>query len=372
MLVALVIGALGALGAAAPAQAVVSASPVTSATFNGGVYALAVRGTTVFIGGNFTSATYNGHHYARQRLAAVDAATGALLDWAPTADAAVRALAVDGSAVYAAGDFAYVGGLHRDGVARLDASTGAVGAFKHSVLGAPKALGVGHGLLYVAGHLTGVDGKVRANTAAFSLTTGTLVDSWAPATDDTVESLAVTADRVYLGGSFHRTNDVSSTTRLVAVDPDTGVLDLTFRPKPVAVVHGVTAGPAGVYAAIGGQGGRAVGYGFDGTEQWNLTTDGDVQAVAVLAGKVYFGGHFDNVCATVNNGAHGVCTDGSLVRVKLGAAGTDGTLDAWSPNGNGIHGVFALAPVQANGRLAAGGEFTTIGGVSRPRFALFS
>jgi hypothetical protein len=150
------------------------------------------------------------------------------------------------------------------------------------------------------------------------------------------------------------------------------VLDLAFRPHPVAVVHGVAAGPAGVYAALGGQGGRAIGYGFDGAQRWILTTDGDVQAVAVLGANVYLGGHFDNVCASVRTGTHGGCVDGSLPRVKLAAADLNGNLDAWAPNANGVHGVFALAAVESTGRLAVGGEFTTIQGIWQPRFALFA
>src|SRR5262249_18274903 len=158
-----------------------------------------------------------------------------------------------------------------------------------------------------------------------------------PTTDDTVESIAVTADRVYLGGSFHRTNNVSSSGRLVAVDPTTGALNLGFRPHPIAVVHGIAVGPAGVYAAIGGQGGRTMGYGFDGSTQWTVTTDGDVQSVAVLDAAVYLGGHFDNVCQSVNTGAHGVCVDGSVPRVKLAAVTPAGDLLDWAPQANGVH-----------------------------------
>jgi hypothetical protein len=285
----------GAAYAAGP----VDSTPRHTAEFNGGVYAVAYRGNTVFVGGAFTTAYYGGHSYPRQRLAALDATTGALLGWAPKADGTVHALAVAGSAVYAAGEFNDVTGLHRDGLVRLDAS------------------------------------------------------------------------RVYLAGSFHRTNNVSSTGRLVAVDPASGVLDHGFRPQPPAVVHSVAVGPQGVYAALGGLGGRVIAYGFDGTARWTVTTDGDVQAVAVLGPAVYLGGHYDNVCQSVRTGAHGVCIDGSVRRVKLAAVDLNGNLLPWAPDANGIHGVFAVAANESLGTVAAAGEFTTIKGVQRRRFALF-
>ncbi|WP_436524356.1 hypothetical protein [Actinoplanes sp. HUAS TT8] len=339
--------------------------------FNGSVYAVAFRGGTVYVGGDFTAATTHGRRVVRGRLAAFDAGTGELLDWAPAADRTVRALAVSGNSVYAAGDFHTVSGSPRDAVARLDAATGAVGAFTHRVDGAPRALAVGHGRLYLAGDFTAVDGERRTRLAAFGIGDGDLDPDWAPTADAPVYALATAGPRVYLGGSFHRTNGVRSTLRLTAVDAITGELDRGFTPKPTAAVYAVAADAGGVYAGLGGLGGKAESWTTGGRLRWSRTFDGDVQAVGALDGTVYVGGHFDRICTNANVDKFGDCTDGSHSRVKLAAIDPGGALTGWNPRANGIHGVRALTVSHALGAVAVGGDFTMIGGVTQHRIATF-
>lgn len=338
--------------------------------FNGPVYAVATAGNVVYVGGDFESAVVKGKQVARTRLAAFDASTGTLLNWAPAADRTVRAVAVDpDGSVWAGGDFQTVDGQPRDSLAKIS-SAGALDPVSFTISGGtPRALAVGHGRLYVAGVFNAVNGVKRGNVAAIDLATRMLA-GWSARTDNLVNALAVNGDRVYLGGSFHRVNGVSSTTRLVAVKRDGGAVDMTFLPRPDSIVWGVTVSGNRVYAALGGRGGRTVSYGLNGAAKWAITTDGDAQAVAVLGNTVYIGGHFDNVCRTARNGDHGLCLDGSVSRIKLAATDLDGKLQPWSPQGNGIRGVLALVATTQTGVIAAG-EFTVLDGKSQKRLAVF-
>ncbi|WP_432981023.1 hypothetical protein [Dactylosporangium sp. CA-233914] len=370
--VAAAVAAVAVLTGGAALAAGVQKSPRSAPQFDGTVYATAYLGDTVYVGGSFGNAIVAGRSYPRARLAAFDARTGALLPWAPGADDTVRGLAADGDSVYAIGDFSRISGAKRDSLAKLGASTGAVDAFSHAIAGSPVAIGVGGGRVYVAGRFTAVDSARRSNLAAFSTATGALDTRWAPTADDTVEALAVAKDRVYLGGRFHKVNGVANALRLTAVDPATGALDKGFLPRPGAVVLAVAVAADGtVVAGMGGQGGRAAAYSPAGREKWTRVFDGDVQAVGALDGVAYVGGHFDKACKTPRNGSQGVCTDGSLPRVKLAAVDGAGRLLDWAPQANGIVGVRTITTSEPLRQVVAGGEFTMIAGAGWKRLAVF-
>jgi hypothetical protein len=362
---------VGALLATTPAAIAVGARPLVAPTFNGGVYAIAHRGSTVYVGGSFTRATWGGHSFIRRRLAAFDAVTGALLDWAPRADGVVRALAATRDSVYVAGDFHEVGGKKRDSLARLDPLTGRVGAFRHSLSGTPYALAIAHNRLYLGGRFSDVDGSTRGNLAAFSLLDDRLDGRWRPIADNAVHTVAVGGGTVYIGGSFHTVDEVHGTLRLAALHGAAGQPDPLFVPRPPAEVHALAVDPAGIYAAMGGVGGRAVAYDVAGALRWQRVFDGDAAAVAVAGGLVYVGGHFDNACLTERNGTHGGCTDGAAPRVKLAAVTSSGALAPWAPQANGVIGVRVLSVNIASSRLEVGGDFTTVAGLDQRRFASF-
>jgi hypothetical protein len=58
-------------------------------------------------------------------------------------------------------------------------------------------------------------------------------------------------------------------------------------------------------------------------------------------------------------------------RVKLASITATGALSTWAPQANGVIGVRVLAAGPAGGAICAGGDFTTMGGRERLRYATF-
>ena len=368
----------GLTGIAHADPTTVSATADVYSGYDNVVNTVGYLGNTVYSGGIFANAVRNSNLTPRAGLGAMDATTGALLPWAPVVDGPVNALVVDATtnSVYIAGTFTHVNGSARDGVAQLDATTGVLGSFKHTISGTPRTLALAAGRLYIGGSITAVDGVTVGSAAAFTLATGARDPGFVATADDVVFSLAydpVTA-RLYLGGRFHNINGAAKTGKLAAVNPATGAVVTAFKSTAAVQVKDITFGPNTVYAALGGSGGRAVAFSTTGATLWQITTDGDTQAVAYMGGVLYVGGHFDNACKSpIVAAVGGACIDGSISRVKfLAVDGGTGALLAWDPHSSGVNGVLRFAVSLSLGKLAAGGEFTTIGGAYRKRFAQFS
>jgi Domain of unknown function (DUF5122) beta-propeller len=95
---------------------------------SGSVTRIAIDGTRVFLTGTFSSI----HGVARERTAAVDATTAALLPWHPRTDQAATGMAVHRGAVYLAGPFTTVSGQPAPGLARVDDTAGTLSSWTPS------------------------------------------------------------------------------------------------------------------------------------------------------------------------------------------------------------------------------------------------
>jgi hypothetical protein len=82
-------------------------------------------GNDLILGGEFRTAG----GAPRNRIAAVDATTGAVTVWNPGTDGFVNAVAVAGNVVGVGGDHSSAGGLPRTNAAALDATTGIATSF---------------------------------------------------------------------------------------------------------------------------------------------------------------------------------------------------------------------------------------------------
>ena len=186
------------------------------------VYALAASSKRVYIGGAFTSV---GNVY-RHRLAALDAETGRLLNWRgprisfdPPTSAAISALTLDGSRLYAGGTFLSIGGKRQLYLAALNPATGALLSWKppQAVFGAyyPLQILVTRGQLIIPGY----DGFFAA-----SLRTGRK-PSWLGKIRGSAGTVTVDGSLLYLGANIDQTlTSVAGARRnnLAAIDLATG------------------------------------------------------------------------------------------------------------------------------------------------------
>ena len=365
------------LAGAPAAQASVSTNPVSCVQPDGRVSAVAISGGTAYLGGSFTHVKdKGGATVVRNRLAAVSTATCALLPWAPSADNNVLALAVRGSTVWAGGDFTHIGTTVRNHLAALDAGTGALGAFNPNVSNTVRALAVSSTTLYAGGTFTSAGGTSRGKLAAFSTADGSLA-AWKPKASGAVNALAMSADGsdVYVGGTFTAISGVGSAAYLAAVKADAkGALDPSFDPAPTFPIITLAADQRGVYAGAGGSGGHFVIWNLDGSLQRPVyQTDGGVQGVAVDGDSVYAGGHFTNYCVgNTGSGSPFMCSTNLARRKLFEVSLSSGNLTGWNPSLNSPLGVWAAAVDPATHRLWVGGDFTTVNGSAVAHLAVFA
>jgi beta-propeller uncharacterized protein DUF5122 len=171
--------------------------------FNTAVHVIKVAPNLVYVGGAFT--TVDGA--ARNFLAALDPSTGALdPTWLPSANDTARsfAFASDGTTMFIGGIFTTMDGVSRQSVARVDRTTGALDpwAIPAGVIAPPQTAWA---LIATPTRLYGGFGHGPNYAASFRLDTG-LVGSqvWRFSTVGNVESLALSNDgmRLFMGGHF--------------------------------------------------------------------------------------------------------------------------------------------------------------------------
>lgn len=275
------------------------------------VQAVAVSGSTVYVGGDFTS--IGGQ--PRTGLAAIDASTGQPTAWNANLTCSqancypyVDAFALSGSNLYFGGSFTSVGGQARNNIAAIDTSTGATTSFNPSANGGVYALALSGPALYAGGRFSSIGGQPRNNIAALNSTSGNAMD-WNPGANSNVFAIARSGSTVYLGGDFTSTGG-QSRSRIAAVDAGSGAAT-AWNPGANGTVSGIAASGSTVYAggsftSIGGQP-RSYLAGLDASSgaptAFDPEPNGTVQTVAVTpTGALEVGGFFTTMSLAPQSG----------------------------------------------------------------------
>ena len=344
------------------------------------VRAIAVVGSTVYLGGSFTAVTTEaGGTVTRLRLAAFGS-DGALSTWAPSASSMVFALAATDSTVYVGGGFTAVtpsGGVaaSRSRLAAFStAGTGALTDWAPAADWNVTAMALSGSTLFIGGsfnRITPVGGSAtdRGRLAAIATdTTGTL-GSWAPSVDGSVSALDVVGVTIYVGGSFTTmSGGVGAAKPRASIGAvgtgGTGALR-DFAPTLNGSVSAITTVGdelvvGGAFTSVTPVGGSATGrdrlaafaLSSGALDSWNPGADGSVSTVAAAGSTAFVGGAFTML--------------GGSVRTRLAALDSTGTLTSWAPTVNNTVNAIAVA----DSRVFVGGSFTTatgMGGVATNR-----
>lgn len=338
--------------------------PVAADRTDGVGWSTLVVGSTVYVGGTFTTVRSPSGAVVgtRANLAAFDATTGRLRTGfrADTNDQ-VTDLASDGTNLYAVGRFTTVNGVSRGRIAALDPTTGAVRtSWTANATGLVNSAAVGGSRLYVGGSFGSVGGVARPRVAALRRTDGSVDSGFNAQVDATVIAVGAQPDgsRVYLGGGF-TTVDGASRPWLASVDGATGALAgpaFTGQSGPTLDID-VPPGGTRLAVATGGSGNQGAWFSLStGSKQWRQRCDGDGQAVKVIDTLLY-------------SGFHEACDGDTTVRLTANSTATGVRSSTFRPTFDRFWGVRDLEGTTSV--LAVAGDFTRVGGVPAQGFALF-
>jgi hypothetical protein len=332
--------------------------------------ALAMVGSTLYVGGLFGAAAF-------------DLESGSKLPWRPRVrgdvccfvpDSGVWTIVPFRGIVYLGGNFARVGGVPHEFAAAVDARTGDPVEWDPSPNGPVLAIGRSAGSVVLGGTLAGVNVEARVGLAAIDGPTGKLLD-WAPRVvgrygPGGVNELLVHGDRLYAGGHFTKVDGLPRHS-LAAFDLRSRRLaDWVAAPMGGDPPYGVMALAAaedrlyvgGDFDRLGGEprrGAGAVDLGSGELADWNPTLHSpgslEVHVIVAAADAVIVGGTFTEASGEAHRGV-----------VKVDSE--DGPASPWNPAPDDLGDVYALELTDAGAYL--GGWFDEVGGATRSGLAL--
>ena len=388
----------------------------TPGVSNGQVLGMAQVGSTMVVGGTFSSVTAAGSTaaIARTKVFAFDATTGAISSFAPSVNGNVETVAAGPTAntVYLGGSFTTVNGVKASRIALLDLSTGqAVPSFKTNTgfNGIVEDLQLSGGRLFVGGSFSKYQSFTHAGLATLNPTTG-VVDPYMSlnmagthnntgsgrvektgALDFDISSdgsqMAVIGNFRSIGG-VDRTQlallSLGSTSAAVRTDFKTNDFEpLCYNNAFDSTVRKVGFAPSGGWFVVTATGGGNSSL-CDSATRWDTSASGQdlhptwishaggdtLYGLAVTDEAVFLGGHQRWLNNILGNDAPGA---GAVARPGLAAVDpTTGIPLSWNPGRNPRgSGAYSLLATPAG--IWVGSDTPWIGNhkYKRPRIAFF-
>jgi hypothetical protein len=401
-----VLGTIPAI-AAISQPTVVSSTPVsyTPNVMDGTVYAIAVVGTTVVVGGNFTTVenAAGTTTYKKTNLFTYNYATGAVnTGFTAALDGDVLALAPGpDNTVYVGGAFKMVGSIHQRGITRLSVATGARITGFDAVIGDGEVRAVKYsagGRLYIGGNFATVDKTARPALALVGGTSGKIDNNFnlhltSPTAGRTkVEDMSLSPDGktlVAIGAIQHANGQAraqvlmanTTTTTATVSNWYTNFYNVNCYGSFETYVRGVDFSPNGDYFVVVTTGRltggslpcdsaarfNTAGTGAHSPAWVNYTGGNTLLSVAVTGSAVYVGGHQQWLDNPKGNKAAG---PGAVSRPGIGAIDpTTGKALTWDPTSSRGVGIEALVATP-NG-LLVGDDTTQLGHAYHARLGMF-
>ncbi|MFT6948720.1 MAG: hypothetical protein ACJARP_003154 [Vicingaceae bacterium] len=333
-------------------------NPSVSTSSFGYVRRMVVSGNTVYLGGYFNQVGGQ----VRNNLAAINAATGALLPWNPNADDRVNELKTHNNKLYASGNFGTIGAVARGGFAEFDLANGSLTGLTVNVDRSILTIAFLNDTMYLGGSFTQINGTNQPYLAALNLKTETL-NNWSPVVKDgvsngrpstRVSALEIFNNQIFISGFF---GSIGSQKRKNVASIDLSGQATSWNPVTSESVRDFTFYGNNVY--VGGDfksiGGELRGYGAAINAitgellPWNPKANEAIHKVALIDSKLYLYGEFTELNEIPRNSFLAEVDD------SIGVA------NSWQPVFNGL-----ISVIKGHGNsLFIGGIFDTFEGVSR-------
>jgi len=380
---------------------------------NGSVFAIAISGSDVYVGGNFTTAG----SVSASNIAKWNSSTNTWSALGSGVNDRVEAIAISGTEVYVGGLFSTAGGVSVNNIAKWNTVTNTWSALGSGVGGTPfglnpvNVIAVSGSDVYVGGGFSTAGGAQMNRIAKWNTAANTWSALGSGITGVSVVEIVISGSEVYVGGFFTaaggvsasniaRWNNTTQTWSALGSGLDGGG----------AVVYTIAVSGSEIYA--GGEFTTASGLQVNQIAKWdgrNWSALGSgvdmglmfptVFALTISGTDVYVGGNFDgvggipaskiarwnrstNTWLAVGNGIRGIrstivyalTANGSEVYVGFGrAVGSNpgeniakwnSLTSTWSALSSGVNGNVVAITAGGGGEVYVGGEFSSAGPVT--------